>query len=70
MPCRPCNDIVTGKRHAPGHDALKPTGKNFDYRPHAQAVIKVTEYKCQTCGTLWRYEDDKNDDFAGWSFGE
>jgi len=68
--CQACAAVETKKHHAPGHDGLEPTGKKFDYKPFAQSVAKVTEYKCAACGTLWRYEDDKNDDFAGWSIGD
>ena len=69
MPCAECEAMTLHKRNAPGHTELKPTGRHHDYKPHGQAVVKVTEYRCGACGTLWRYEDDKNDDFAGWSIG-
>jgi len=65
--CLACESIKRNKRGEHGHEALSPTGKRYDYAPFAQAIVKVTEYKCQSCGTLWRYEDDKNDDFVGWS---
>lgn len=65
--CQACEAIEINKRHAPGHDDLLPTGNSGDYKPFAQAGVKVTEYKCKSCGTLWQYEDDKNDDYAGWS---
>jgi hypothetical protein len=64
--CPDCKAMVQNKRGADGHANLEVTGKD-KAKPFAQAVIRITFSRCRICGTNWRYEDDKNDSFAGWS---
>ena len=63
--CDACSAIVEDRRGKPGHDALEKTGSERR-KVTGQAGIHVTSYRCKTCGQRWQYEDDKNDDFAGW----
>ncbi|MDM0054068.1 hypothetical protein [Variovorax fucosicus] len=63
--CEKCATIVTGRRHAAGHEDLKETGHS-KYNM-GQGTVYTRAYTCSTCGTKWEYEDDKNDDGAGWS---
>jgi DNA-directed RNA polymerase subunit RPC12/RpoP len=65
--CAACEAIVEHKRGAAGHDALEKTSYERGPKPFGQARIGYVYYACQTCGTKWRYEDDKNDSFVGWS---
>jgi hypothetical protein len=63
--CAACSAIVIDKRKAPGHPALE----KIDYQKKriiGQANIHLATYKCKVCQQLWQYEDDKNDDHAGW----
>jgi hypothetical protein len=66
LKCAACSQIVTSKRGVEGHTALQRSDTR-KVKPFAQAVIWLEFYKCSKCGTLWRHEDDKNDQFAGWT---
>lgn len=63
--CAACEKIVTGRRHEPGHDALKETGHTK--QNWGTGTVYTRSYTCETCGTKWENENDKNDNFAGWS---
>ncbi len=63
--CAACADITQGKRRAPGHGALVETGR--DKQNWGTGAVVTTRYRCSECGTKWEYEDDKNDDGAGWT---
>ncbi len=65
--CEACSKIVQHQRHAPGHDDLQPTENSRTVKPFGQARVKITEHRCRICGTIWSYEDDKNDNQTGWS---
>lgn len=65
MYCDSCKLIVTDKRGSFGHDGLvKASSKRADIIGQS---VWLTDYVCSNCGKKWRYEDDKNDSFAGWS---
>lgn len=70
--CAPCHAITINKRHdangrpIPGHEALKETHQS-GYKPFGQAGVIVKHYICETCGTKWAHENDRNDSHAGWS---
>ena len=63
--CNACESIVPGRRNEDGHDALKETAQ----RKYNQGFgsVYTTSYTCRDCGAKWEYEDDKNDDGAGWT---
>lgn len=63
--CDACAAIKTNTRGTPGHDALTETGR--DRKNYGQGGISYIRYECSTCGTKWEYENDKNDQWAGWS---
>jgi hypothetical protein len=65
MNCDACKKIETSKRGASGHPSLVEIRKS-----KANVVgqnIWLIDYACSDCGAKWRYEDDKNDQHAGWS---
>lgn len=64
--CEDCDNIETHVRGKKGHANLVESHKT-GYRPFAQAGVVVTHYVCSQCGTKWQYENDKNDNHAGWS---
>lgn len=66
MHCLLCKAIKQNKRHAIGHAKLQemPTRKKVRT---GQASIHVTYHSCEDCGTMWRHEDNRNDDNAGWT---
>lgn len=63
--CGACAAIETSKRGAPGHDQLEETSR--DRKSYPQGGIGYRRFTCRTCGTKWEYENDKNDQWAGWS---
>jgi hypothetical protein len=67
MPCEHCLKIEPGRRGKPGHEFLKETAPVEKIRNSGQKSIGVRRYACTQCGTTWVHEDDKNDDYAGWS---
>jgi hypothetical protein len=65
MSCEACKKIVTSKRGEQGHQFLIETN-----RKKSSVIgqnIWFIDYECSACGTKWRYEDDKNDNHAGWT---
>lgn len=65
--CSACQAIEINKRSAPVHDNLRQLeGQSRSYRPFAQARVDIRAYRCESCGTNWEYEDDKNDPYSGW----
>lgn len=68
--CPACSAIAQHQRNAKGHAHLHQEGKTRkSVSAIGQARIKITHFRCKVCGTKWQYEDDKNDDHAGWSVG-
>ena len=63
--CEPCTGIQRNWRRAPGHAELVQRGNRKEER--AQGLVTITTYRCDHCGTVWEYENDKANLHAGWS---
>ncbi|HCX80288.1 MAG: hypothetical protein A3E00_10980 [Curvibacter sp. RIFCSPHIGHO2_12_FULL_63_18] len=63
--CEPCRGIQRNWRRAPGHAELVQ-GENRKEERGGQ-VVTVTRYRCDRCGSIWDYENNKNNQKAGWS---
>ena len=66
--CDSCAEIQRNWRKAPGHPELLQ-GENRQER-RGGALVTVTRYRCDRCGTAWDYENDKANLKAGWSVVE
>ena len=67
MLCDLCSAIETNKRNASGHNCLVKTEGLLRQKMVGQASSSITKYKCSKCNHSWQYEDDKNDNHAGWT---
>lgn len=67
--CEACAKIETHKRHVSPHSQMKFVGydRGKGYKPLGQASVEFKLYECQSCGTKWQYEDDKNDPHVGFT---
>jgi hypothetical protein len=63
--CQPCAGIQRNWRKAPGHAELLQGANRQERR--GGALVTVTSYRCDRCGTRWEYENDKANLHAGWS---
>ena len=63
--CDSCAGIQRNWRKAPGHPELMQ-GKNRS-ETHRHGQVTTTRYRCERCGTLWDYENNKVNRHAGWS---
>ncbi|KRB29361.1 hypothetical protein [Acidovorax sp. Root70] len=63
--CEPCQGIQRNWRKAPGHAELVQRGNRKEDRE--EGTVTITRYVCDRCGTAWEYENDKNNQRAGWS---
>jgi hypothetical protein len=63
--CDACAGIQRNWRKAPGHVELVQGGNRQERR--GGALVTVTSYQCDRCGTAWEYENDKANQKAGWS---
>ena len=63
--CAPCAGIQRNWRRAPGHPELVQGSNRSVAHPHGQ--VTITRYRCERCGTLWEYENNKVNRQAGWS---
>lgn len=63
--CAPCAGIQRNWRRAPGHVELAQHGNRKEER--ASGPVTITRYECDRCGTIWDYENDKQNLHAGWS---
>jgi len=63
--CAPCATIQRNWRGAPGHAELVQGSNRKEPRSHGQ--VTITSYRCEHCGTVWQYENDKVNLHAGWS---
>lgn len=63
--CESCAGIQRDWRKAPGHPELVQGNNRHETR--RGALVTITNYKCDRCGTHWEYENDKNNQKAGWS---
>lgn len=63
--CDSCAGIQRNWRKAPGHPELVQGNNRHETR--RGELVTITNYKCDHCGTKWEYENDKNNQKAGWS---
>jgi len=63
--CEPCNGIQRHWRRAPGHAELVQRSNRQETR--GEHAVTVTRYRCDHCGAIWDYENDKTNQRAGWS---
>lgn len=63
--CEPCAGIQRNWRRAPGHAELVQRGNRKEER--GSGLVTITTYRCDHCGTVWEYENDKANLHAGWS---
>jgi hypothetical protein len=63
--CDSCAGIQRNWRRAPGHAELVQRGNRKEER--GGGTVTITTYKCDHCGTVWEYENDKANLHAGWS---
>ena len=63
--CTSCAGIQRNWRKAPGHAELMQRGNRKEERNGAQ--VTVTRYVCEQCGTVWDYENNKQNQHVGWS---
>lgn len=63
--CESCAGIQRDWRKAPGHPELVQGNNRHETR--RGALVTITNYKCDRCGTRWEYENDKNNQKTGWS---
>ena len=63
--CSSCEGIQQNWRRAKGHVELAQHGNRKEERASGQ--VTVTRYQCDRCGTIWDYENDKQNLHAGWS---
>ncbi len=63
--CTSCAGIQQNWRRAKGHVELQQHGNRKEERASGQ--VTVTRYQCDRCGTIWDYENDKQNLHAGWS---
>lgn len=63
--CEPCRGIQRNWRRAPGHAELVQT-QNWKEERGGKPVT-ITRWRCDRCASTWDYENDKNNQQAGWS---
>jgi hypothetical protein len=63
--CESCTGIQRNWRKAPGHPELVQGNPRHETR--RTGLITITSYRCDRCGTAWKYENDKANLKAGWS---
>ncbi len=63
--CEPCRGIQRNWRRAPGHAELVQGDNRKEERKGR--FVTVTRYRCDRCGSIWDYENDKANQQAGWS---
>jgi len=63
--CEPCASVQQNWRRAPGHAELVQGANRKELR--GEKTVTVTRYRCDHCGTVWDYENNKANQHAGWS---
>jgi len=63
--CEPCAAVQQNWRRAPGHAELVQGANRKELR--GEKTVTVTRYRCDHCGTVWDYENNKANQHAGWS---
>lgn len=63
--CDACAGIQQNWRKAKGHpELIQGTHRNV---AHRHGSVTITKYRCERCGTVWEYENNKVNRQAGWS---
>lgn len=63
--CSSCAGVQRNWRGAPGHPELMQGVNRKEPRSHGR--VTITQYRCERCGTVWEYENNKVKLHAGWS---
>ncbi|MBB1075046.1 hypothetical protein HUU62_11565 [Rhodoferax sp. 4810] len=63
--CASCAGIQQNWRRARGHAELVQGGHRTV--EHKHGMVTITRYRCECCGTVWEYENNKCNRQAGWS---
>lgn len=63
--CEACAAVQQNWRRAPGHPELMQGSNRSVAHKHGQ--VTITRYRCERCGTVWDYENNKVNRHAGWS---
>ena len=63
--CGSCAGVQRNWRRAPGHPELMQGTHRTEAHKHGQ--VTITRYRCERCGTVWEYENNKVNRNAGWS---
>lgn len=63
--CESCAGIQRNWRGTKGHPELMQ-GTNRSVA-HRHGTVVHTKYRCERCGTIWEYENNKVNRQAGWS---
>lgn len=63
--CESCTGIQRNWRGTKGHPELvQGTHRSV---AHKHGSVTITKYRCERCGTVWEYENNKVNRQAGWS---
>ena len=46
------------------HELMQGTHRT---EAHKHGQVTITKYRCERCGTIWEYENNKVNRNAGWS---
>lgn len=63
--CDSCAGVQQNWRRARGHPELMQGTHRTEAHKHGQ--VTITKYRCERCGTVWEYENNKVNRHAGWS---
>ena len=63
--CVSCAGIQRNWRGTKGHpELMQGTHRTV---AHKHGSVTITKYRCERCGTIWEYENNKVNRQAGWS---
>ena len=63
--CEACAGVQQHWRRAKGHpELMQGTHRTV---AHKHGSVTITKYRCERCGTIWEYENNKVNRHAGWS---
>ena len=63
--CEACASVQQYWRRAKGHPELMQGSHRMVAHKHGS--VTITKYRCERCGTIWEYENNKVNRQAGWS---
>jgi hypothetical protein len=63
--CEACVGVQQHWRRAKGHPELMQGTHRAVVHKHG--TVTITKYRCERCGTIWEYENNKVNRHAGWS---